>query len=559
MDQAERLLRKALALHQSGAWAEARDLYMQVLQLDPDHAGALQLLGGLMLQCGDLPTAIDCLSRAVDIAPHVAPFHENLGVALRTAQRPTEAVDCLLQALALEPRSHSAHSNLGGALCDLGKLEEAVAAYQNAIQLSAKDAEYHLNLGLVYSKLKEYEKAEASMRRALQLLPKDSWTLQSLGGLLCEMDRPEEALRYLGRVNRNPESLVTTATCQLDLGDTQKAIEAFDEAVRVAPGYSEAIAGRALAFLHQGDFGRGWKDYAARKQVSAAKDKRPRSFAEPEWDGGPLQDFSLIVYAEQGIGEEIMFASCFPDLFDKVDKCLVECDERLIPLYERSFPTAEFTRREFHPTESDNVPRADFHTAIGDLPRFFRPRESAFPDRAGFLKADEEAVAEWRDRTLSLGGDFVVGISWRGGKVAKVHRRKSTTLDQWTKVLFTKNVTFVNLQYGDCQRELQEVYDETGIRIHHFDEVDPLQQLDEWAALVASLDLVISTSNATVHMAGALGTRVWNLLPEPAEWRWMSTRDDSPWYPLMQLFRQSEPGDWDSVFESVAEELAVSS
>ncbi len=166
-------------------------------------------------------------------------------------------------------------------------------------------------------------------------------------------------------------------------------------------------------------------------------------------------------------------------------------------------------------------------------------------------------LRKWHERFAELGNGLKVGISWRGGRKPGVRRSRSTTLDQWIPVLRTPGVQFINLQYGECRQELATCPEQHGISIHDWDDADPVADLDDFAAQIAALDLVISIDNATVHMSGALGVPVWTLLPFAADYRWMTGTDTSPWYPSMTLFRQPEPRDWKTVFDRVVCELGV--
>jgi FkbM family methyltransferase len=235
----------------------------------------------------------------------------------------------------------------------------------------------------------------------------------------------------------------------------------------------------------------------------------------------------------------------------------VECDKRLVPLFARSFPEARvIARLESHAHYPRQLPAPDLKVAIGSLPRYFRPSLDSFPRTPGYLVPDQAAVHRWKDRYEALGRGLKVGISWKGGKELFVRRSRSTELSLWKEVLALKGAHFINLQYGDCAAELQSVHEHQGVTIHRWPGSDPLADLDDFAAQIASLDLVLSVDNATVHMAGALGIPTWILLPRGSDWRWMQECDDTPWYGSTSLFRQQqEPGNWSGVFTAVAAKL----
>jgi ADP-heptose:LPS heptosyltransferase len=178
-----------------------------------------------------------------------------------------------------------------------------------------------------------------------------------------------------------------------------------------------------------------------------------------------------------------------------------------------------------------------------------------YPRVEQYFVADSASTEKWRERFATLGEGLKVGISWRGGKDESVRRARSTNFEQWLGLLNTSSAHFVNLQYGATEGELAEANRTTGVRVHHWSDSDPLRDLDDFAAQIAALDLVISVDNSTAHLAGALGKATWALLPFAADWRWLIDRDDSVWYRSVRLFRQERAGDWRPVFRRVKEAL----
>jgi hypothetical protein len=275
------------------------------------------------------------------------------------------------------------------------------------------------------------------------------------------------------------------------------------------------------------------------------------------WNGAPIPGGTLLITAEQGVGDEIMFASLVGEAASRAGDCVVECDPRLVPLFARSMPRIRVRATPagsagFQPTL---VPDFDEHIAMGSLPRFLRPTLASFPGVRGYLKADARRRDKWKVRLRGLGAELKVGISWRGGRKLETRRTRSTKLEDWLPLFATPDVRFVNLQYGDCAAELARLQEQHGILVHHWADANPLEDLDEFAAEISALDLVISIDNSTVHMAGALGCPVWTLLPYVPDWRWLLDRDDSPWYHSMRLFRQVRRGCWADVLPAVAGEL----
>jgi len=324
-------------------------------------------------------------------------------------------------------------------------------------------------------------------------------------------------------------------------------------AIALRPGDAEARFHRAQTLLARGDFDVAWDEYESRWEYEAAQ----RGFPQPAWDGRQLGEQSLLIYAEQGVGDEILFSSCLPDVLSLTRECCVECDQRLVSLLARSFPLAKVVAR---PAGRD-LPadpaalQCDRQIAMGSLPKLVRRSLAAFPRQRRFLVPDLERAKAWRARLAALGKGLKVGISWRGGHSPAVRQRRSIGLDRWLPIISVPGTHFISLQYGDCAEELEQFRSVSEAVVHAWDEVDPLTDLEGFAAQIAALDLVISVDNSTVHMAGALGVPVWTLLHFSPNWRWMRDRDDSCWYSSVRLFRQPELGDWNSVIERVAEEL----
>lgn len=258
----------------------------------------------------------------------------------------------------------------------------------------------------------------------------------------------------------------------------------------------------------------------------------------------------MLVWQEQGVGDVILYAGMIPDLLEQGARLIVECELRLVPLLARSFPQARVVMR------SDPVHaltrEARWQSPLGSLCRWLRRHEADFPRRGPYLVPDATRVSELRKRYRELGQGPVIGISWRSSNY-KVGKQKSLSLSEWAPLLALSGATFVNLQYGDCREELLSLKQDFGVTVHHDETVNSLQDLDGFAAQVAAMDLVISTSNSTVHFAGASGVPVWTLLSrgEALLWYWFQEGEDSPWYPSMRLFRQELPGDWSGLLARV--------
>ena len=552
------LLHAALKHHNAGRLEQAEAIYRDVLRCDSHHADALHLLGVAVCQQGRNEQAVEWISRAVELNGSSAIYYSNLGAAFRAMGRLDDAVSSYRYALEIAPENAGIHYNLGNALKDLQQFAEAIECYRQEILRNPDFAEAYNNMGDALKQIGEIEKAIDAHTHALEINPSLVEAHFNLGNSFRACDRLEVAIgSYEQALKLSPDYLdaaVNLGYTLEDLGRIPAAITRYEQAIRIDPECAVARFNRALAWLRQTDFKQGWEEYEWRWK---SNNETPPNFTLPVWEGEPLKGRTILVTAEQGIGDEIMFVSCIPDLLKHSAGIVLECDSRLVRLFARSFPAATIVPKPIpQPLEAECSTREiDVQTALASLPRFVRQNLESFPQNDGYLTPNPERITFWRQRFGQLGRSLKVGISWYGGKDPNVRRRRSTTLDQWQPVFSVPNMQFVNLQYGDNTTERTLAREQFAVEIFDWEDSDPLKNLDDFAAKIAALDLVISVDNATVHMAGALGVPVWTLLPFASDWRWFLDRDDSPWYSSMRLFRQTQFGDWTDVFHRVAEEL----
>lgn len=556
-----KLLREGIEHHKQGMLDQAARLYEQALEAEPSEADALHLLGVIAHQRGDHAAAIERIRRAIAIVGHNAAYHSNLGVAYRSLGRTGEALAAFRRALELNPTSSGIRFNLGNALKDATEFAEAAAEFRRALADDPAHADACSGLGDALRGLGEYAEARRSHELAIELAPRSADAHYNLGLTFRDEGQLSRAVEcFLKAACLRPEfpdAHANLANTYEDLGSFPQAQAAFECALRLNPDAPLVHFNRALALLRQGDLERGWREYEWRWRHNG----KPRIFSEPEWDAADSNQ-TLLIYSEQGIGDEVMFASCFGEAISHSGRCLIECDPRLLRLFTRSFPAATFFPRtgQIDP-RATGVPKWDCQIAAGSLPRVLRQRFESFPQQAGYLVPDPDQVREWQERFQRLAAGLIVGIAWRGGKDAATRRRRSTTLAQWAPLFRIPGVAFVNLQYGDCALELEQARRELGANLHDWPDADPLGELDGPAAQIAALDLVISVDNAAVHLAGALNVPVWTLLPFASDWRWFTDPFQSRWYSSMRLFRQqkaegSHERKWDAVFGDVARALA---
>jgi tetratricopeptide (TPR) repeat protein len=515
----------ANALKEKGYLDEALIYYEKTIQLNPNFAHAYNNLGAIYQNNNKIDQALIYYQKAIALNPNHADAQYNLGNIFRDKNQFEQAIIHYEKAIQLNPSFAGAYNNLGSLYLDKLDSGKAISCFQKAIRINPNFAGAYNNLGTVYRNELEFDKAIHCFEKALQIEPNFIEAYNNLGLSLQEKNQLNES------------------------------IHCFQKALLINPEFVEAHWNMSLSLLKSGSLEEGWQKYEWRlknyNHLNCHQD-----FSLPLWDGSSLRRKTLFIATEQGIGDEIMFALCLSEVIAQAALCIIETDERLVPLLARSFPSATIIKRldKRQPYPKD-LPRADMTIAIGSLPQYLRKNVESFPKETVYLISDNEKTKFWRRRYKMLGDGLKVGISWHGGSKITEIRKRSLSLIQWQKLFSIQGIHFINLQYGDCIDELAEAKEKLGINIQHWDDANPLKDLDSFASQIRALDMVISIDNSTVHMAGALGVIVWTLLPFSCDWRWMKDVEYTPWYPTMRLFRQPAPGDWESVMTKVFEKL----
>lgn len=547
-----------------GQFDDAITHYRRAIGINPNFFAAYYNLGNALQDKGNADEAIISYQKALKLNPDSADIYDALGILLQEKGETDKAIIYFKKAIELNPNFVVAYGNLGNCFQEKGYLDEALTYYEKAINLNSDHAvlsNLYNNMGVIYQKKGQFHKSLTYYKKALELAPDQSGIYKNLGTVLHDIGLFDEATdnyrKALGLAPGDAETYCNLGSVFEDKGQFDEASKFYQKALQINPALAEAHWNISLAQLKSGNFEEGWNGYEWRL---LKKDARPSFFPQPQWDGRSLKGKGLIVAAEQGVGDEIIFASCLPDVISQAALCIAECDKRLVPIFARSFPKASFIeRRDLSQVNNTSIPLsfkeklgvADFQIRMGSLPKFLRQDFTDFLERPSYLVPDNQKVILWRQRYEELGEGLKIGISWKGGSKPSVRLARSTVLGQWTKLFSVPGIHFVNLQYGDCRGEIGEAREKMGVTIHDWEDADPFKDLDDFAAQIAALDLVISVDNSTVHMAGALGVPVWTLLPFACDWRWMREFEDTPWYKSVRLLRQESPGDWNGVFDRI--------
>jgi tetratricopeptide (TPR) repeat protein len=552
-DMAEAQMNLGAILNAQGQCEKAEASFRQALKLRPDLAEAHVNLGNILHAQGKLEEAAASHQRAMGLKPEFAEACFNHANALQALGRLEEAVASYQRAVALKPEAAAYHGNLGNALLALGRLEEAEACYRQALTLKPDYAEASYNQGNLRNAQNKLEEAVASYQRAIELRPQLAEAHYNLGNTLHSLDRLEEATacfeRALGLRPNYAEAHYNLGCVFEDLGRVEEALASMARAIEIKPDYPQARFGHALVQLRCGDFAAGWRNYEHRWQ-SPDHDTPRRCYAQPLWTGERLEAGRLLLWGEQGIGDEIQFAGLFSEAILTGSRITLDCDPRLQPLFARSFPEIEVVSG-CKPAEAQAHEIAA-QLPIGSLPGVFRQSEAAFAATVSpYLKADPEEQKLFRSRYAD--GRLLAGLAWQT-RSQKTGRKRSIDLKEFAPLFALPGIRWISLQYGDFDL-LEQQAETAGAPLMIDRGVDQIADIDRFAAQVAALDLVVTIDNSTAHMAGALGLPVWLLLPYATDWRWLEKRADSPWYPTIRIFRQPKLGDWQAVLADVERAL----
>jgi Flp pilus assembly protein TadD len=484
----------AVEHHQAGRLPEAEALYRKVLALEPNHADALHLLGVLAAQSFRFGEATDLIGKACALSPNVADYRRHLGNAMSDKRDYHGAADAYRQALKLQPTCYVSHDGLGAALRETGQLDEALACHRRSLATNPNNVVAHLNLGITLGKK----------------------------GLL------------------------------------QEAIASYRRAIALAPNTCDAHWNLSQLLLLLGDYEQGWREYEWRWQRKNFPTMW-RALPQPRWTGEDLTGKTLLVHTEQGYGDAIQFVRYVPMLAARGARVVLLCQPAMARLLNGVAGVERIVPGIASPAD---LPPFDFHCPIMSLPFLFETRLDSVPANIPYLKPEPSLLQHWRAKVnVAAVGSKIgprrvngpkVGLVWAGNPEHINDAHRSATLEHFAP-LAGAGATFYSLQKGPAA--VQVTSPPKGMEL--IDLTEDLRDFADTAALVSSLDLVITVDTAVAHVAGALGIPAWVLVARcEHDWRWMIDREDTPWYPAMRLFRQSIPGQWPQVVERMARELA---
>ena len=534
-------------LQKKGKFDEAIERFKHVLALRPDYDEAYYNLGITLQLQGKFDEAIDNYRKAMFFGSDCALVHYSLGNVLKEQGKLDKAIECYQRAIKINPDFAKANNNLGAALQEQGKLEDAVEKYEHAIDLDPGYAMAYNNLGSVLQELGKLEEAVESYEHAIDLDPGYAMAYNNLGSALQELGKPEDAVENYDRaIELDPGYAMAynnLGSALQELGKLEEAVESYEHAIELLPDEATAHKNMSTVLLLTENFKEGWLEYEWRLRT---KDHGLRTFQQPRWEGARLDGKSIFVHAEQGFGDTIQFIRYLPMVQALGGHVIFECGRNLYRLL-KNCPGIDCIVERMSDNKT-SIP-FDVHVPLLSLPGILGTALETISSVVPYITVDSGLVAEWRKRFVR-DENFKIGIVWTGNPKFR-NRNRSCSLVDFAPLATIPGFTVYSLQKGKASEEI--FYHSDGMEIINLE--NELNDFADTAAAIANLDLVISTDTAVVHLAGSIGKPVWTLLHRIPDWRWLLNRDDSPWYPSMRLFRQTELHDWTSVFEQVKEAL----
>ena len=531
-------LKAAIESHQKGNLQVAKDIYRAILSQDPKNSESIFRLGTMALQLNQYEKAAEYIGKAIKIGPPRISMYINQGAALKHLDQHDGAIKAYNKALKIDKHSVDALFNKGCVLQAQNKFDKAKDLYLKALSINSNNAEIWINLGAVEKELGDNKRAIYSFEKAGELNPKLGAVYSNIGAILFE-----EGLEKTG-------------------------LKLVEKAIELEPKNSKYLYDMSTFWLARGDLERGWKDYEKRFLHSKiSKGRRPPP-PPPYWEGQDLtelKDKNILFWTEQGLGEELISSSIIPKLIKKGLKFSIECTSKLVPILSKTYPQINFYSWEEHEelirNKKDEI---DYQYPLLSVLKFFFKQHEQINYGRTLLKPDIKKTNILRKKYKELAqGRRIVGISWKSTSMT-FGINKTIPLKEWDSIINRKDIFCVNLQYGECQKEINSFNNKFGSDIYFDNSIKPLEELETAFAQIAAMDLVISISNSNIHFAGSMGIPAFSIIPRSKGliWYWFTKGTHSPWYPSVRLFRETSLPDtgtpwWPTVIDNVTKELSA--
>ena len=466
-----------------------------------------------------------------------------------------EAIEACNKAVLLKPDNTNAYYNMGNVLNDQGKLDEAVEAYDKAISLNPDHALAYNNMGNTLHEQGKLDEAIEAYNKAVLSNPNYSEAYSNMGNSLKDQGKLDEAVEaYNKAISLNPDHALAynnIGNALKDQGKIEASIEAYNKSISLNPDYPETHKNLGLALLQTSRIKEGLEEYEWRWQTEKLLPLQ-RYFSKPMWDGkANLKDKTILLWCEQGIGDTMNWSSCLPCLTSRAKHVILECQKKLVPLLSRSFPNVEVKVQD----RSLDTDRDDFdlHLPMGSLYKHFIDEIIENDKVDAYLVPVPARVKFWRRRLKSLGKAPYIGVCWKSSVVSAYRLQHYPPISDWSAVLKTPDVTFINLQYTDYADDIVKVKDEFGVTIHNFDDLDQYDDIDDVAALCAALDMVVSTKVTPPMISAGVGTATM-----VANWRQSNFNNilNNPLNTSFKMIHRDTSEPWDKVFKLIEEHIS---
>ena len=587
----EKIIQLAFKFHSEQNFKEAAKYYQLFIDEGFTDPRVFNNYGVICQQSNNKKKAFDLYNRSIQLYPKSSDSFSNFGCLMNDIGKKNQAEYFLEKSIKINSNNAESYYNLGNIKRDLGKTKEALECYQKAIKLNFKFAKAYNNTGYILNKLNLHERAESSIRKAIKFKPNFAEAHCNLGGTLKSLERLKEAeISIRKAIELNPDystAYFNLGTILLDKGDLKEAEKATLKAIELQPNYADAFLCLGIIFkvlenyqdaevafrkaialnanfseAHQNlffillkckKFTEGWEEYSWRwkidRKVSIGSELKTN---QPEWNLS--QRGRVLLWREQGVGDEIYFSSLIPDFLDKVDQLILNIDVRLVPLLRRTFGD----KIEYIDDDSLlNTNDYDFHIAMGSLPKLLRPSLNSFHKCKKFrLKVDIDKSQKLRSKLLDNRYEKLVGISWKSKSTNQPN--KSMHLEEFILGINSPGIKFICLQYGEVKDEIFDLKKRHNINIFEVEEIDNFKDIDGLASLISACDEVVTTNNMTVHLSGAIGVKTNVLLDLTCGWEYGIDDEKSYWFPSVKLFRQESSGEWANALDLIQKEISLS-
>lgn len=542
------LLDEAIGRHNAGDIGRAEALYRAVLERDPGNLAALVYLGVIVIGRGDGAAAMAYADRALMSDRDHAPAWNLKGLAAARLGQARAAVDYYDRALQLDPGSIDAAANRAAAQLDLEDFKGAVRSCRQLLQTRPEVASSHCILGVALFRLGSFEDALVAFDAALSRAPRMAEAHNGRANVLRRLGRTEEAIAaYSAAIDCNPafaDAYSNRGVAQQFLRRYTEAIADYDAALTISPANADAHWNRALVLLLRGDYETGWPAYEWRWK-SAAMRHLARTFAVPQWRGEDIAGKTILIHAEQGLGDTLQFCRYVPLVAARGARVVFQVHRALVSLLAKLEGAAQVIGAD------DTIPPVDIHCPLMSLPAAFQTTVDTIPARVSYIKVDPMVPIVWSARLGPRNGRRRVGLVWAGRPENQNNHNRNLPVENiapWLDLGLEIHCLQKDVVYADRGWAAPR-----GVIFHDHE----LESMNDTAGLVANMDAVIAVDTAMAHLAGAMGRPTWVLLSYAADFRWLTHPTECPWYATARLFRQETPGDWQGVADAVSGEFGT--